>query len=60
MNKKKYIQPTIAFCISLELDQLMIEATSGDSTSEQLSKEREDEDILEESLLYGSGSWYLW
>ena len=60
MNKKRYIQPVTELEIDLGIDQLMIEATSMDSTNEQLSKEREEEELFYEELMKKNASWYLW
>lgn len=60
MNKKRYIQPVAELEIDLGLDQLMIEATSSDSTNEQLIKEREEEELLYDEMTSKNGSWYLW
>ena len=56
MNKKTYIPPIVELERTSCLEQLMIEATSKDSTNEQLIKEREDEELLREETTT-NGLW---
>ncbi len=56
MNKKTYIQPLAELEIDFCLEQLMIEATSNDSTNEQLVKEHEEEELLREETTT-NGLW---